>query len=394
MRIKLELSPDTTFLSQLIYEGVLYALSSAPRSSFSFNKVDLPDDFLCTAYREMNDERISEISIVLTGNDKVEKLLGSLRIQEKLPKKTYRELLKMLKEKCQDIPIEREEITLQTKIKGKNVFLDEPERSDLAAPQLFKIDRYTGISMLEMGLTSEQLGLRSSPEAILIGLMGIYSSHITTVRQQDRAYHYFVFLSPDEIAGLLSSGDHHKLKNIYSIKESLRELLSETLRSSVTSEIMVLEVMLSTKIRSELESKNLDKVDFNIFKISPEGQTYKIYETVPITVYRNPMFYEILQKRGIRADKVCEELYEALSPGGAIMEALASFNSMNKYNEADAILRGVLGLYRFVSLADAQGLLQFLRSLEEACTILKDDKRANYRVREYTRIMRGLSYAL
>jgi len=66
---------------------------------------------------------------------------------------------------------------------------------------------------------------------------------------------------------------------------------------------------------------------------------------------------------------------------------------MDKYSEADAILRGVFGLFRFVSLTDAQGLFQFLRSLGEACTILKDDEGANYRVREYTRIMKSLSYA-
>ena len=389
MIVKLELSPDSTFLSQLIYEGILYALYSVPGSSFRLDEVDLPDDFLHKAYSEMDDGRINEISIVLTGNDRIEKFLESLKIQERPSKKTYRELIKLLKEKCKDISL-RKEITLQTRRSGDNIFLDKPDCSNLAAPQLFKIDRYTGISMLETGLTSKQLGLKSSPEAVLIGLMGIYSSHITTIRQQNSTYHYFVFLSPDEVVDVLSSGDHFKLKSIYSIKELLRDLLSTTLRSSVVSEVMVLEVMLSTKIRSELESKNLDKVDFNVFKISPEGQTYKIYETIPITVYRKPMFYEVLLKRGIKADEVCEKLYEALSPDGVIMEALASFNSRNKYSEADAILRGVLGLYKFVSLADAQGLFQFLRSLEEARTLLKDDRRAHYRVEEYARIERSL----
>jgi hypothetical protein len=148
-------------------------------------------------------------------------------------------------------------------------------------------------------------------------------------------------------------------------------------------------------MRAELESKNLDKVDFNVFKISPEGRTYKIYETIPMSLYREPMFYEALSgRRGIRADRVCEALYEALSPNGLIMDALSSFNSRDKFREADSILKGVLGLYKFVSLADAQGLLQFVRSLEEARAILRDDERARFRAEGYARIQKALSYAL
>jgi len=392
MILELGLPPDSTFLSEVIYEGILYILNNVP-GSFSLDRVELPDDFLCRAYGSIEENRVESLSIVLTGNDKIDKFLKSLGIEEVSIKKTYRELLKLLKEQCKNISINRDKIVVRAEIKGKSMSLDA-ERSELAAPQLFKIDRYTGFSTLEMKTTSEQLGLKASPEIILIGLLGVYSSHITTVRAQDGTYHYFLFLSPDEITTILASGDPFRLINVYSVKESLRELLSETLPSSAVSEVMVLEVMLSTKIRSELTKMNLDKIDFNIFKIAPEGMTYKIYETVPISVYREPMFYSILSKRGVKVDKLCEKLHEALLPNRAIMKALASFNSRNKYSEADTILRGVLDLYRFVSIADIQGLFGFLRSLEESCVILRDDKRARYRIEEYARIQREISYAL
>ena len=394
MRLELELPLDSTFLSGVIYEGILYILNYVSGSSFNLNKAELPDDFLCRAYGNMDNERIEDISIVLTGNDKIDKFLESLQIRERPSKKTYRELLKLLKEQCKNISISRDKILVRAEMRGKNVFLDAPERSELAAPQLFKVDRYTGFSALEMKTTSEQLGLRASPEIILIGLLGIYSSHITTVRTPDSTYHYFLFLSPDETASILASGDRTKLINVYSVKESLRELLSETLRGSVVSEVMILEAMLSTKIKSELVSMNLDKVDFNVFKVSPEGMTYKIYETVPISVYRDPLFYDILSKRGIKADKLCEKLYEVLSPGDVIMDALRSFNTKNKYSEADVVLRGVLSLYRFVSLADVHGLFEFLRSLEEAYTILKADKRTQARAERYASIQKRISHAL
>jgi hypothetical protein len=393
MRLELGLPPDSTFLSGVIYEGILYILTNVKEGSFNLDWAELPVDFLCRAYDSIDEDRVESLSIVLTGNDKIDKFLESLGIKERPSKKTYRELLKLLKRQCRSIPINRDKIVVRAEIKGKNMSLDAG-KSILAAPQLFKVDRYTGLSTAEMKTTSEQLGLRASPEIILIGLLGVYSSHITTVRSQDSTHHYFLFLSPDEVTSVLASGDPFKLTNIYSVKESLRKLLSETLPSSAVSEVMVLEVMLSTKIRSELMKMNLDKVDFNVFKIAPEGMTYKIYETVPISVYREPMFYTVLSRRGVKVDKLCEELHEALSPGKAIMKALASFNSRNKYSEADTILRGVLDLYKFVSTADTQGLFGFLRSLEESCVILRDDKRARSRIEEYASIQRKISYAL
>jgi len=392
MIVKLKMPLDSTFLSQLIYDGVLYILNYVPQSSFDLNEARLPDDFLCRAYQTMSDKRVEEISIMLTGNDKIEKFFESLGIKERPSKKTYREVLKLLKELCKNISINRDMVTIQAEMKGRNVFLDIPERCNLAAPQLFKVDRYTGFSTLEMNTTSQQLGLRTSPIVILIGLLGVYSSHIITVRTLESIYHYFLFLSPDEIIRLFAAGDRGRLISIYMIKEELRDLLSKVLRSSVISEVLVLEVMLNTKIISELKSKNLDKVSLNLFRISPEGMTYKIYETVPLSVYQDPMFHYILSKQGIKADVLCEKLQQALSPDGVIMEALRSFNTANKYSEADVVLRGVLDLYRFVTLAEIPGFFRFLRSLEEARRILGEDVRTQKRAKRYAHILKDISY--
>jgi hypothetical protein len=80
------------------------------------------------------------------------------------------------------------------------------------------------------------------------------------------------------------------------------------------------------------------------------------------------------------------------------MEALRSFASQNKYDEADVVLRGVLDLYRFVTLADISRLYGFLRTLEEAHRILTStsqrDARAQRRAEKYTEIQREISYVL
>jgi hypothetical protein len=397
MIIKLRMPLDSTFLSEIFYEAVVYILNCVPDSSFNLDEVKLPDDSLRRAYENMVDAKVEEISIMLTGNDKVERFFASLNIAETLPKKTYREVLKILKNSRKNIPITNA-VVLQAEMKGRNVFLDLPESCNLAAPQLFKVERYTGFSTIEMNTTSQQLGLRASPIAILIGLLGVYSSHIITVRTLESVYHYFLFFSPDEIASLLASGDRNRLLILYEIKEALRELLSRVLRGSVMSEVLVLEVLLNAEIRSKLAGENLDKVGFNLFRLSPEGMTYKIYETIPLSVYKDPLFYHILSKRGVKADKLCEKLQGALSPDGVIMEALRSFASQNKYDEADVVLRGVLDLYRFVTLADTSRLYGFLRSLEEARSILTStsqrDARAQRRAEKYTEIQREISYVL
>jgi hypothetical protein len=397
MIIKLRMPLDSTFLSEIFYEAVVYILNCVPDSSFNLDEVRLPDDSLRIAYENMVDAKVEEISIMLTGNDKVERFFASLNIAETLPKKTYREVLKILKNSRKNIPITNA-VVLQAEMKGRNVFLDLPESCNLAAPQLFKVERYTGFSTIEMNTTSQQLGLRASPIAILIGLLGVYSSHIITVRTLESVYHYFLFFSPDEIASLLASGDRNRLLILYEIKEALRELLSRVLRGSVMSEVLVLEVLLNAEIRSKLAGENLDKVGFNLFRLSPEGMTYKIYETIPLSVYKDPLFYHILSKRGVKADKLCEKLQGALSPDGVIMEALRSFASPNKYDEADVVLRGVLDLYRFVTLADTSRLYGFLRSLEEARGILTStsqrDVRAQRRADKYENVIKDISYVL
>jgi len=399
VEVELKLPPDCTFLSQVMYEGVLYLIHSTSLDGiFNLSRVSLPEGSLCNAFASMNEEAIEKISIRFVGNDIrwrfIEKLLESIKLEqipeEQIPEEnTYKGLLKLLKERCKDAFL-REECSISLQRKGEDVVLDGDK---LAVPQLFKIDRYTGISSGEMPFISRQVGLRASPEVILIGLLGIYSSYITTVWQQNSVYHYFVFLSPNEIVSILASRDRMLLENIYSVKNYLRHLLSETLRSSALSEVIVLEVMLSSKIRAKLSKANLDKVDFMIFKISPEGgQTYKIYETVPLTVYASPFFYEKLAGSIKEPERLCEIIWKAISQkDGAIVEAL---DPKNKFDEADKVLNGVLSLYRFVTLADFQYLTQFLRCMREACDVLGDKKEAAWRLRKYEEIQKELSYLL
>jgi hypothetical protein len=388
--LELKIPIDSTFLSHTIYEGILFSISSSNTNTFSSKEVHFSKDFLKKAYKSLEDEKIDKITIIFTGNDKIETLLKTLKISEK-PKKTFRALIKVIKDNNTRIP-ESDSIKMLFKLEKKNMLVDSEGKVCLAAPQLFKVDRYTGISSFETKLTSEQLGLRMSPEAILLGILGTYSSYVTTVRGQETVHHYFLFLAPEETVFLLNNGDLEQLKTYLTIKEEVMEELADILSSSVVNEFLLLEIMLNTKFLESMRKKGLDKIGLILFKVSPEGQTYKIYETIPITLYKEPAFYNILTEKTRKADKICEILSSALSPGETIANALKSFNMRNKFDEADEILKGVLSLYRFVVLADVQGLSDFLHYLKNACKMLEAKNPNNPRIKSYLQIQRELAY--
>ncbi|MEM3691667.1 MAG: hypothetical protein QXP84_04540 [Candidatus Korarchaeum sp.] len=427
LEIKLELPIDSTFLSQIIYEGLIYLINKRG-SSFNVDSVRLEGDLL-EAYKDLDENRIKNIKIKLVGNDlrKGERkgegyflysFLKLLKIKiNKIKEMTYGELLKLTKEQG-SLQVSRSPINLEATYE-RSIVLDE-SGTTLTAPQLLKVDRYAGISSAEMPFMSKRVGLKASLEVILIALLGVYSSYIATAED-----HYFAFLSPSEILRILASGDPSLLRNLYSVKEQLRDLLGRTLGGPAEGELMkkskhlpvphrrrtlggpaegelmVLEVMLNSKIRAELKSRNLDKVSINIFRVSEEGGiTYKVHETLPITVYANPYFYHVLSSRGVDARKLCDTLQDALNPKGKIIKTLSSFKSKNKFDEADSILRGVMALYKFVTLADPHYLFQFSRCLSEAQDILerKEDygKREDYkrRVEFYRNVQRRIGGSL
>jgi hypothetical protein len=64
-------------------------------------------------------------------------------------------------------------------ISGKNFIID---KNEITAPQLLKVERYTGITSLESNLSTRQITIRCSREILLLALLGIYSSFVITTR--------------------------------------------------------------------------------------------------------------------------------------------------------------------------------------------------------------------
>ncbi|MEM0330947.1 MAG: hypothetical protein QXW84_06195, partial [Archaeoglobaceae archaeon] len=331
-KVRLSLPVDSTFLSSVIYEGLLYLIPEHSKT-FSLRDIDFENDFLAKAFSQLEDGRIANVRIVMAGNDNI-----NAKIFEKIglalqSRKTFYDLLKMLKDNSNAIKLTKN-IDIELKINKKDNLIDLNKKGDgISAPQLLKIDRYTGFSSLETPYTSQQLTLYTSTEVALIALLGIYSAFVVSTRQQQQNNYYFLFFSPDEVLKLLANGNKDLIKAYLQVKDKAREMLSEIIARHYSHELLIAEVALNLEIRDLLKKENLDKVSLMLFKISPEGQTYKIYEIVPLEFFSDTRL-DAISKYFRDQERLIETLREVVSPRSILLEALASMNRQNRYAEA------------------------------------------------------------
>ena len=393
VRIKLSLPPDSTFLSEVIYEGILFSIANS-NCTFSLSEVETESDFLTKSYGALDDERIQAVRIVMSGNDNI-----NTKIFEKLgvefgSRKTYYDLIKAIKEYREHLE-PKEKVNIELKTTKKDVLMDVEKKAEgLAAPQLFKVDRYTGISSLETDYTTQQLTFYISKEMALISLLGIYSSFVISTRQQQQNVYYFLFFSPDEILRLMVEGNRELVEKFFTIKEKVMERLRDILSTTTLNELILIDIALNLEIRRLLERENLDKISLTLFKIYPEGQTYKVYEQIPLMIYREQAFYN-LAKQYFRNPEALADFLEKAVTSGVIPKALSTLNKKNKFAEADNVLRAIQMLYRFVVLGDANGFFGFLRELSNAHSKLQNsnDRREKSRANEYLKLSAKFRFA-
>ena len=388
VEIEVKLPRDLTFLSNILYEGLLFSLQYTP-IEFDGISIKVPKDFIVKAIKELDNEKINNIRVAMSGNDNINKTLFEKYGINDQSRKTYYDLLSKVKDYADNFIVEKDLIKLGIELKGKNMLIDTIGK-DIAVPQLLKVDRYTGISALETGYTSQQITIYSSKEVILLALLGIYSSFVTSVRHQNQQYYFFLTLSPEEVEILLNRlNDKELLKKFFRTKDDVIKILGDVLSKTTLNELILLEIYLNAEIRRLMEERDLDKVSLILFKISPEGQTYKVYELIPITIYREEQkFYEIIKNYFRRPEKFLENLSDILKPNGIIFDAL---KNINRYDEANNVLRAVYGLYRFIILGNTDGWYEFVREITNAYRKLEKSTKPQERKRckGYIKIVRS-----
>jgi len=370
--IKLSISPDTTFLNSLLFEGLLFVISKGGNKiKFEdLNKISIANDGLAEIYSKLDDNVLNNLSINTVGkNDRPfwQNLFSSFNIIIKEDDKitSYNHILNKLKSNSKNLIISRDS-EIGYNISGKNFIIDKGE---ITAPQLFKVERYTGITSLESDLSSEQITVRCSREVLLIALLGLYSSFILTTRILNKTSYYFLFLTPEEFSNLIYEKNISLIDTIFRVKDKIKDSLKDILDyAQLSPEALIIETLLNLSFIEALEKNNLDKVSLMLFRIDHEGQTYKIYEQIPIYIYRRYLAYEILDKYFSKKEEFCNEVIKQLNKNGIIGKSLISYigakeekdaqkkgkskKRSEEVKEGPALLRAIKELYRFVVFLD------------------------------------------
>jgi len=363
--IKTNIPPDGTFLSSLCYESILLAL----KNELDFRK------FKNDVYNIINSKKNYQIKwagrndeYFFKGSSKSKGLSKVYRIPTlSSPQGDLIANCKMLLEGLQhDTIINLNEIIIDWKIEEDKFIIGGEEITGL---QIFKCDRYSGFTAININ-PFEQKTVYCSPEVAVLFLCGIVSSFIVSFMDEKRNQNlYFLFFSPEEALRLYIEGDSSLIRKYFLIKDKTIEVLKESYLRTRFNEIVLAELLLVLEIQELLNKHNLDKISFTLFKIVLEGQTYKIYEQIPIVLYRKLLFREIVEGLFRNPDKFIRKLTEIFNKKESVVwEALESLNRKSKRDkshkiEADNVLRAMMYLYKFVILGDLQGYYQFVREL-------------------------------
>ncbi len=389
--ISLNFPINTSLLSEILYEGLLYLTLNSTYKQVRLNYLKLKD--FRDAIRSLNEEKLSRVQVRLTPNDykPLGKLLSFLGLKKPLPYRNYSDILLILKRNIDEINV-KSKVNISISI-GQNMLIDVKSKEEgVALPQIFKIDRYTGLSSLETKLMLKQITAYVSKEVALILILGLYSSFVARVVQQlgrgrRNEIYYFLMFSPEEINKLLSLGSESiaLIRSLFLIKDLAKDVLEKIVSKTSLNEALAVELSLNLRIREALRKYNLEKVSFILFKVALEGRTYKIYEQTPITIYRVPPFIRILGRFFRDPESIAGRISRVLRPGREVLRALSNPDS----DEHGDIVEAVIGLYRFVVLGDPAGWYLFTRKLMDAHNAALKRKTYN---NEYARLLSNLAF--
>ena len=397
IKVKIGLPIDDTFLSQIIYEGLLFIIGTMHTEvKLGLEEAKLPDNAFKETLNELDSKKIETISIVFTGNDKPEKFISSLGLSGRPEKKTYRALLKFLKKRAEKVRISKN-IDLTSMMEHDRQVIDllnKSQKPDLAAPSIMKIERYAGFTSIEEAYTTRGIGLRFSPDVWMISLLGIYSSFITRTRYagSDKDNIYFILFSPEEILTMLARGDANYVYTLMNVKRETTETLAETLKNTYMEEAIVLQLSFNLKIANILREYDIDRLRLSLVKVSSEGQTYKIYEHIPLTLSSETPFISSLSTIFNEIDEALGYLAKAVNPHGYLLKATSK--EARNWPEKDYAIKAILALHRLASIGDVSGLRDYARYLELAVKILQgaEDKKAAIRRIYYEKLLREIAY--
>ncbi len=388
--IVISLPLNDALTSLLIYEGLVYLMSKTP-VKVEGNKVTIPRDGIAKVYRELSDETLNKINVTTVGKnddsslkrfidwlgiskEELEERLASLYINERRRKRklritNYQELLYILKHSFKKLKISTDTIFVGTTIGKKHIIIGEVKGDKGLSFQFLKSERYTGLTSTEHEYTTRQITTYVSPEVLLLAMLGLYSSFV----YRNANTYYFLFLSPLEIGEILFSNNNPE--TMMRIKDKARDILEQVIKRQFKEELLAAEICLNTKLQEVLGERDVKSISLLLLKVNQEGQTYKVYETIPFTIF----FRE--------AKEVYRLLEKIIAPDGIVLERLRNSDNVEHSN----LMSVIIGLYRFVILDDRYGIYQALRELHNAYVKVGGDEKLRWAALRYEALLREVS---
>ncbi|MCC6014020.1 MAG: hypothetical protein LM593_06625 [Candidatus Verstraetearchaeota archaeon] len=385
VKIEIEYPIDNTFFSSLLFEGLLYTISNSKSDcNFNINEIEFKDkNFISDIYSNLDDNRINDLRLRMVGNDNINRTIFEKFGLNITSKKIYSDLINVLKKESKNFIIDRDSIVISLNLRKNEVLIDVKNKQEGVQAAIFKTERYMGITSTEMSLTNKQLTQYFSKEVALILLLGLYSSFITTIILQEKPYYFFLVFSPEEIIQLLSKSNKELIKKFFEIKSEMMQELKSIISKNSSNELILIELILNLKLQKLLKDSNIEKISFTLFKLALEGQIYKIYEQIPLTILSENPFKKIISKISKKTDDLIYNLYWLFSsPKSPVLTGLAD----NNYIAYSNLMRALYGIYRFVIVGDAQGWFDFIRELYNAYEKEKDENRK----RQFLEIIRKI----
>jgi len=385
VKVKINYPVDGTFLSSLLFEGLLYMVSKYD-CKFNVNEVEFKDQkFASHIYAKLDDQRIRNLKIPMVGNDNINtKLFEKFGLVNVKSKKTYSDLLNVIKGNSEKIMITKDPIVISVNLKRDGIFVDVTDKSEGVQAAIFKAERYIGITSTDTNLTSKHLTQYFSKEVALILLLGIYSSFIATVMMQKRQpSFFFLTFSSEDLIKIFRDGNRMKVETYFEIKSEAMNALRNVILKNPHNELMLTEMALNIQLQKMLKQRNIDKISFTLFKVALEGQIYKIYEQIPLTILSESPFSTIASKFFRRPEDLINYLYRIFSSQDSIILNCLADPDNPAYSN---IILAVNSMYRFVILGDIQGWFEFIRELHNAHEKTKNEKGES----EYIKIAKNI----
>ncbi len=395
VNISIELPLDTRFLNLIIYEGCLYLAykyKSNSRINLSANNaINIAINTNIKGEKVFNGKQFN-VGLSTAGEvDKKHKNLGQgdilkynklfinyYKINQRIPAKdaTYDNVINILREIDNLLPSNNIRINYNAiNLRNKTIIIGN---NSIGITNMLKCERYDSLLLVP------QVRTKISYETLIIATIGLYSAFVDNTPRGI----YFLTFSPETISNIISNCDISLLEKFFIIKESIIEELRRTriLFYYKTGIDILLEILLNIKIQRELTVNNLDKISLILFRMQLEKYLVpKIYEKVPIEIYRNQMFVELLARYSKEPYRLLGRLYNLLD-NDIFRKSLLNEDREEHQNA----IRAVYHLYKFITCSDAMSLYNFVRELHNIHQKVKDE---NYKkiIRE---CLTGISYNL